>query len=211
MESRIAGALLSGKKVLWLICGGSNLPAAVRTMEILRKDVSDEYIENLTVGQTDERYGQPGHRDSNWSQMIEMGFNMRKAKSLPILIGKSLDTTVAEYATKINELFKEYKRSDNPTIAHFGIGADSHIAGVFPNSVALNADDMVVGYDSGKYIRVTLTPRAIRMIDVSYTFAFGAEKHRAMQNLKNNNTDFSVEPCQLLKDIPESYVYSDQF
>lgn len=211
MESRIAGALLSGKKVLWLICGGSNLPAAVRAMELIRKDVPEESIVNLTIGQTDERYGQPGHKDSNWAQMMEMGFNLRKVNSLPILIGKSLDATVAESSDRVKDIFNDIKSSNGIIVAQFGIGTDGHVAGIFPNSVALTDLRMTCGYDAGKFIRLTLTPKAIRMIDVAYTFAFGAPKHAIMQNLRDTNKPIAEMPAQILKEIPESYVYSDQF
>lgn len=211
MESRIAGALLEGKKVLWLICGGSNLPAAVRVAEAIHKNVPEDKLTNLTIAQTDERYGQPGHRDSNWTQMMEMGFNMRKFASTPVLIGKSLETTVTEYGEKIRDLMEKTVALGGLIIAQFGMGADGHIAGIFPGSSALTDPRLVSGYDAGKYIRITLTPPAIRRIQVAYAFAFGEPKRKVMQELRNQAVPLDQQPAQILKEIPESFVYSDQF
>ena len=37
---------------------------------------------------TDERYGPVGHPDSNWSQLLQKGFDLPQAKLVPVLTGR---------------------------------------------------------------------------------------------------------------------------
>ena len=43
----------------------------------------------------------------------------------------------------------------------------------------------------------------------AYVFAFGADKKPALENLLTN-IDLIVQPAQILKSLPEAYVYNDQ-
>jgi len=104
MAARIALALNAGKRVLWLVCGGSNIPVAVETMDAVRSRVGKEELSRLTVALTDERYGPVGHKDSNWEQLTERGFDFTGIATAPVLVGRSLDTTVSEYAMRMKEL-----------------------------------------------------------------------------------------------------------
>lgn len=206
MAEKIAASLGENLRVLWLICGGSNIPLAAHTMELVRRKVSFEQIERLTVGQTDERYGPVGHQDSNWKQMEDAGFNFDNTTAMPILLGESLEKTVGDYARRLSNAFQE----NDIVIAQFGIGADGHVAGMLPQTGGIDSREMVFGYESSPFVRVTLTPPAFEHIDIAYTFAFGEAKQEAVRNLKEKELSVAEEPCQILKTIPESFFYSDE-
>lgn len=210
LSKEIILALRTGKKVLWFICGGSNIAPAVQAMNIIRGSVDDNLLPNLTVAQTDERYGPIGHKDSNWKMILDAGFDLNGIKSLPVLTGKSLKTAVGGYSDKIERAFLERSKDGGLLIGVFGIGADSHIAGILPDSVAVNDPGLICGYEAGQFVRITLTPSAMRKIDVVYAFAFGPDKKGPLDNLRARPADVAKEPCQILRELPSAYIYSDQ-
>src|SRR4051812_16644787 len=89
LSAKLDGYLLEGKKVLWLVPGGSNIPVASRIMSSLHNNLG-----NLTVTLTDERYGDIGHADSNQVQYTAAGFDLKGASFIPYLIGEPLEDTV---------------------------------------------------------------------------------------------------------------------
>jgi 6-phosphogluconolactonase/glucosamine-6-phosphate isomerase/deaminase len=72
---RLLAELSAGKKVLWLTSGGSNIKASV---EIMSK-VPEPLTANLSVMPSDERFGPPGHADSNWQKLLAAGFDGKQA------------------------------------------------------------------------------------------------------------------------------------
>jgi 6-phosphogluconolactonase/glucosamine-6-phosphate isomerase/deaminase len=205
MAKEISGALAADKKVLWLICGGSNIPLAKEAMDMMRADAGSKIV-NLTVGQTDERYGDMGHPDSNWQQMIEAGFNFEGVGTRPILFGGAGEETVLRYANMLAEDFA----SNDLVVAQFGIGADGHVAGMLPHTGGLDEEELAFGYDSAPFVRITMTPPAFAHVHCAYAFAFGESKRQAIASLQTKELPASEEPSQLLKTIPRSYFYSDQ-
>jgi len=210
LASRISSVLNSNKPVLWLVCGGSNVPVAFDAFKSIKAQVASRSLSLLTIGQTDERYGPIGHVDSNWQQLIEAGFDFKSLKSLPILIGKPLDQTVSAYSNAIEVAIADVKGSNGLIVALFGIGPDGHIAGLLPHSPAVDSTEPVCGYEAGKFTRVTLTPIALKKTDVAYVFAFGESKKEALTNLQEKELSLDDQPAQILKELKEVFVYSDQ-
>jgi 6-phosphogluconolactonase/glucosamine-6-phosphate isomerase/deaminase len=205
LAKRIAQSL-SGGKALWLVCGGSNIPLSVAAMNEIRATVSEKALENLTVALTDERYGPVGHVDSNWQQLVDAGFNFSHIRAVPILIGKSVQDTVAEYATKLETEF-----SKKPVvIAQFGIGGDGHIGGVLPHTIGVSDEHTICAHNAPPFERITLTLHAFKNISIAYAFVFGAAKHDVVSRLKNESLPLADMPSQILKQVPEADLYSDQ-
>lgn len=209
MALRISDALNADRKVLWLVCGGSNISTAVKAMEIIRENTKPERISNLAIGLTDERYGTPGHKNSNWQQLVDAGFNMHKTALMPILIGKSLEATVQDYCDRIERKAAELRKEGGFMIALFGIGTDGHIAGILPESEAARETAFVSGYTAGPYIRVTLTAPFLTKLDAAHAFAYGTPKSAPLKRLVHEELTVDEQPAQLLKQIDESYLYSD--
>ena len=211
LATRISDALNAGKPVLWLVCGGSNIPIAVQAMERVRVRTEAKNMPLLTVGLTDERYGPVGHADSNWQQLADLGFNLAKVSKMPVLIEKALESTAEDYAKALGERLEEVHSAGGVAVALFGIGADGHIAGILPNSPAADSTALAAGYGADPFIRVTMTFDAIRKIDTAYAFVFGGaeKKAPALQRLINETIPLKEQPAQILKELAEANLYTD--
>lgn len=212
MATRISDALNAGRKVLWLVCGGSNISVAAKAMERIRIRTAGESISLLTVGLTDERYGPVGHKDSNWQQFVDANVNLSKVSLMPVLIGKSLEATVEEYSRSFEMKVKNLRTSGGIVVAMFGIGADGHIAGILPHTEAAESTHLVAGYTAGPYIRVTLTFKALELVDTAYAFVFSGgstTKESMMKQLVDEELDLEDQPAQILKKLAEATLYTD--
>ncbi len=205
LAHRLKMSLAAGEHVLWLVSGGSNIATSVAVMAELQRDLPAA-LPRLTVMLTDERFGPVGHADSNWQQLIETGFNFEKVLAIPVLLGSPLEVTVEKYA---EEVAKNFSAAD-VVIAQFGIGADGHIGGVLPHSPATESSALVAGYEAGPFTRITLTPVALGRVDIAFALAFGESKKVALANLQNHDASLTAEPCQILKQLPEAYLFTDQ-
>ncbi|MBC7707734.1 6-phosphogluconolactonase, partial [Polaromonas sp.] len=95
-------------------------------------------------------------------------------------------------------------------IGQFGIGSDGHIAGILPASPAVTSLAFVAAYTHPPYERLTLTGHALRRVTAAYVLAFGADKQVALNALETKSLTYSEQPSQILKELPEAYVFSDQ-
>jgi 6-phosphogluconolactonase/glucosamine-6-phosphate isomerase/deaminase len=196
-------ALATPQQVVWLVPGGSNISVATQVM----KQISPKNGAHLTAVLTDERYGDPGHANSNYSQMVQAGFPMEHVTFHDVLHGASFEQTTQE----MNQAMKRTLESADVIIGFFGMGADGHIAGILPHSPASVAEEQwVVGYDAEQFQRLTLTPFALSHVHTAYVGAFGAEKRTALETLESKMLPVSEQPAQLLGHIPESFIYNDQ-
>lgn len=204
LTERLVRELAGGQRVLWLVSGGSNIKASVQIMD----SISPKLGSNLSIMLVDERYGETGHPDSNWAGLMQAGFKGGQATLLPTLEkGLGFEQTIERYNHLAARAFKDNK----VVIAQLGIGDDGHIAGILPGSAAAEeTEDLVVGYHSQPYVRLTLSFTALRHVTAAYAFAFGDNKHEALNNLQNKSLPLSEQPSQILKELPEAYLYSDQ-
>lgn len=205
LTERLTEELQADRRVLWLVPGGSNIALSVAIMKALPAGK----LANLTCMLTDERYGKPGHTDSNWQQLAEAGFMDRHVRFLTTL---APDLTIEDTCRQFAEVAEAAMDQADVIIGQFGIGGDGHIAGVLPRTAAVtdDADNLVVGYDGGTYQRITLTPPALRRIDAAYAFVYGESKQAALSRLKAENLPLAEQPSQILKELPEAHVYTDQ-
>lgn len=204
LASRLKSELLAGKHVLWLVTGGSNIPLSVKILHSLQ----DIDLKNLTIMLTDERYGPVGHADSNWQQLEQAGFKPSGAKVITVLQdGLSLEQTTERYAQNAKQAFD----SADIVIAQIGMGPDGHILGILPDSPALkNKGQMAVGYTTETYQRTTLSPMAVKKIDAAYVLTYGQSRRAQLEQLRDSNLEVSEQPAQLLKLLPEAYIFNDQ-
>lgn len=203
LAARLTKELKAQKKVLWLVPGGSNIHAASEIMMTLPEGLT----ENLAILLTDERYGTVGHKDSNYKQLHDIGFDRKQATFMPTVIeGLTLQETVHHYEEVVARAFA---RADM-VIGQFGIGNDGHIAGILPHSSASTSADLVAGYEAAPYHRITLTFEALVQLSVAYAFVFGKDKQPALDRLKNEELSLQDQPSQILKHLPEAYIYNDQ-
>jgi 6-phosphogluconolactonase/glucosamine-6-phosphate isomerase/deaminase len=202
LADRLILELSNDNKVLWLISGGSNIEGEVHII----KKISKSMRNNLTIMFADERYGEVGHQDSNYQQLLSAGFDSQGTNFISILNqGMDFEATINNFTTMAQDLLQ----NSDIVIAQLGMGDDGHIAGILPHSDAsLDHTNFVAGYSSNPYTRLTLTFRALTMINVAYVYAYGDTKFRALQDLKTKNLSLIDQPSQILKQINEAYVYN---
>jgi 6-phosphogluconolactonase len=206
LAEKVIFFLNKGNKVLWLVPGGSNIPIMAEAMNIIRSTVLAALLGNLTITLTDERYGPVGHPDSNWKQLQDTGVNLTSVKAYPILDGSSLAETVVRFGETIRKILAY----TDVIVGQFGMGADGHIAGILPHSPAVVEETLLTaGYESKPFTRISLTFPVLRRINVAYMFVSNATKKTAIDRLHENNVSLDEEPAQILKEIPEVYVYVD--
>lgn len=202
----ISEKLKSGASVLWLVCGGSNIPLSVQVLSNLLATCGVDELTRLTVMQTDERYGDVSHPHSNWQELIQSGFQVERIRSIPILASLPLAETTERYE---EQLAVAYEHAEY-IVGQFGIGADGHIAGILPHSPAVNERKMLmVGYEATPFIRVTITPPAFRQIHTAYAFVFGESKRVAVENLCTQMLTIQEEPAGLLKEVSRAVLFGD--
>ena len=206
IAGRICQELKDGKRVLWLVSGGSNISIEVEVLNIVRS-FQDDKLEGLAILPTDERFGKVGHRDSNYEQLKAAGFDPGNASWIDVLTHNvSFDQTIDFYGEVASVAFK----NAGVIVGQLGMGPDGHIAGIKPESPAVKADEVLVaGYDWSDYKRMTLTPLALRQVKVAFVPAYGEDKLAKLQQLQNSTGTAADFPALLLYDIPEVYVYND--
>ncbi len=200
LVTAIQTKLQSGRRVLFLVSGGSTIDIAVQTIRFLP---GRGLTGTLAIAQVDERFGEVGHSDSNWKQMLDRGLDVQKFPVHPILFGANLDQTTDSYHAYLT---REITRS-NFIVALFGIGVDGHTAGILPDSPALDeTEKFVSGYISSPFSRVTITPPFFPYINLAVAYAGGSAKEGQLERLKGQY-DSAAQPAQLLKQAKETCVF----
>jgi 6-phosphogluconolactonase/glucosamine-6-phosphate isomerase/deaminase len=203
VSERLKKELSKSGKVLWLVGGGSNINASVKIMAAL----PDDLTKDLSIFMTDERFGEVGHEHSNSKQLLDAGFQQKDAVFVPMLQpGFSMAETQERYAQALERAVDHA----SIVIAQSGIGPDGHIAGILPHSPAVKATGWVTDYEAPPYTRMTMTFDALRHIDAAYYVALGDDKRAALTRLRDEELALDDQPSQILKELPEAYVYNDQ-
>jgi 6-phosphogluconolactonase/glucosamine-6-phosphate isomerase/deaminase len=201
LSKKIKKRLENGERVLWLVSGGSTVSIARQAAELL----SGVNLEKLTVGLADERYGQPGHKDSNWQKLLESGFGLEGASLMPVLNGQPPEVTAKQYGKQLDRALEAAGYS----LALLGMGSDGHTAGIMPDSPAIAARSSVITYKYRDFQRVTLTVRALSRLSEVILHAVGKDKQAALKDLGSKSLSVQVQPAQLIKRIPRWTVYND--
>ena len=200
MSETIVAKLENQKNVLWLVPGGSSIEVAL----LVAKALAGKDLSHLTMTLTDERYGEVGHADSNWQQILDGGFDLPGAKLIPILTGDTIVETVDTFGDIITAALKEADFS----LGFFGIGLDGHTAGILPDSLAVSVSMPTVGYDAGNFQRITITPSIIATLDEAVVYAVGENKWPIIEQLKSD-IDIVKQPAQALKEAKKLTIFSD--
>ena len=197
----LARHLTAGRSVVWLVAGGSAMDVAV----LVAKQLSTlDNLAKLTVTLTDERWGEPGHQDSNWRQLGEKGFKLSGAQLAPVLTGKNLAQSAADYGQFLTTAIKHSDYS----LALAGMGPDGHIFGILPNSPASASDQPVIGYKWTDYARLTPTISLLKQLDEVVVYATGEPKWPQIDKLKDS-IPAAQQPAQLLKQLPKVIFFND--
>ena len=71
----------------------------------------------------------------------------------------------------LGEVLKEELKRADYKIGIFGVGVDGHTAGILPQSVAVNTEEIIFGYETPEYDRITITPKTIASLDQAILYA----------------------------------------
>ena len=180
----------------------------------------------------DERYSiDPKHFGSNARVIEESGFfdalRSRNVGIETILQGFSLEKEVQAYDSFLQKLLTA--NSQLPAIvAVFGIGTDGHTAGIFPVSsharpglawlnefqTRYESGALVVGHSHGPEPfadRITLTPKALSLIDHVFLVAQGERKKEALERFLNASFEDRFQtPAVVLKEAKNLTIITDQ-
>ena len=201
LTKEINSLINQGKKVLWIISGGSNLQIETTIM----RNLDQAHCSNLKILLGDERYGKKGHKDSNEQQLMDAGFDSGTATFNGILAEKSIIETNSDFSRKFDELLDWADIS----IGQFGIGLDGHTVGVLPQSIGTVNDDNAVSYHGPDFTRITLTLNAISKLNIAYIFSFGIDKQLPLVDLMENTKSVNNAPCLIFHKIHNVNVYND--
>lgn len=160
---------------------------------------------SLCITLTDERYGKPGHKDENWTQLMQLGFAVESINAYRVLRGESPETTAVDFSQKLAKLFSTYSYR----IGLFGMGADGHTAGILPGTVGVDSEELAVYFEGEDYPRVTMTGEAIMQLDEAVLFAYGESKHDQVRRLIYEDISPSEQPARLLLDAGTFSIYTD--
>jgi len=200
----LAKHLTAGEKVTWLVPGGSSIIIVARVSQnLVAENLS---LENLSVTLTDERYGYVGNPDENWFQLDQAGFSLPGATTYRVLqSGLDRDQTTEKYAEALESLLT----NSDFNIGFFGIGADGHTAGIKPHMIDMDTESFATSYRGADYERITMTPRAIGLLNRIYVYAMGNEKASALREFYNEDILPAEQPAQVLKQVADLTLYTD--
>ncbi len=202
--ARLVSALDHPVKMLLLLSGGSSLGVAKVALSKLKADQK----RFITVAQIDERYGKPGHPDSNWNGIKEAAGSFNDyAGAVNVLQGSgSIEEDAANYNARLRELLVE----NVIKIGLFGVGADGHVAGILPHDEAdfMKYTDgrIVVNFQGSDFPRITTTSALMKVLDGAVVYACGKNKEDAIDKLSKTIPSHQ-HPAQLLKETNETWVY----
>lgn len=199
--NRLIEHLKQGEKVLLLLSGGSGAAIAIAANKLL----ADTDLSNLVVSMTDERYGDIGHPDENWQQLLDAGLNLPGATLRRPLIGTDIQLTTDAFNSWLIGQFKSIDYS----FAIFGVGSDGHTAGIKPGSPAVVSTQLAAHLKSEDFDRITITFPTIRKIDEAVIQASGVDKRAVISDLIYKDIPMDIQPAQILKSIPKSVLYTN--
>lgn len=189
---RLSGA---GGELALALCGGSTVPPVYEHLAALKSVSLDWSALSFYFG--DERAVPPDHRDSNYR-----------------LARETLLSRIPAAPERIHRM--EAERADREGAARdyeavlpasldlllLGMGADGHIASLFPGSAALEATDRrVVSVFGGapRVARLTITPTVLTQAKEIIVMVSGAAKQETVARALEGPLDPFACPAQLVR------------
>ncbi len=198
----INSKLQDGLHVVWFISGGSNIPLAVEVRKLLQPLINKGRLDVFLI---DERFGEVGHKYSNFESLIQSDFVLDGCNLHPILSeGLDINTTTSKYAKQVDSILS----SSNFTIGTFGIGSDGHTAGLLPRNPLMGIDNLYGHYQAADYQRITATPKLIRLLDEAVVYAIGDEKTEALHQFLEEGLAEDI-PARILKESKNLAVFTN--
>ena len=195
--------LSNGEKVLWLVSGGSGIAVS---SEVSKQLVGSD-LTGLSVTLTDERYVPFGHKDENWQQLLDTGFDLPGAQVYRVIQETNVNREIT--AAAFEKTLEDWLDQADFSIGLFGIGPDGHTSGIKPGSPAVSEERWVSEYQGDDFARITTTPLFIPQLDEVVTYAVGKPKFATLDALLHQNLPIDEQPAQVLKAAAKSTLFTD--
>lgn len=201
VASRILAQLQQGKKVLWLLSGGSGAKVCIEVSRLLK----DHDLSNLFATMSDERYGDIGHPNENIQQLLDGGFSLERATLYRPLNGTSVEDTTSLFSSWLTDIYHtvDYR------IAVLGVGEDGHTCGIKPHSPAVTSTTAASHFVGEDFERITITATSLRRIDEGVVQAYGENKHAVIERFIEGRGELNDFPMLAIRDIPRVTIFSD--
>jgi 6-phosphogluconolactonase len=152
-------------------------------------------LKNICFYFGDERCVPPDHPDSNYNMVMRTLFEGGMPSGCSIVRMEAENTDREEAVRKYEKLIPE-----EVDVLLLGMGADGHIASLFPNSSALLAEKRSVLPVTGlqpPHERLTITPTVITHARSVFLIATGKEKGEVLAEALKSPVDFLSLPVRL--------------
>lgn len=216
---RVAG---EHKKILVLLSGGSAVTIYKKVFDILPQDLD---LSRVIFSLVDERYLEPGDKNSNEQQLRNTGVIKEIEKRGSSFIGwLAKNRNGSELAELISKKLQPIFSQSDHTLMLAGMGADGHSAGWLPTQTVdkfeqLYKKKQLVTYyqvdpvdsDNPYRERLTITLGAVAKVDQVILTASGAEKRPALEKLVAQGGDPHQLPAlTLYKAKNQTIILTDQ-
>ena len=202
LAGRIGEQLLGGKKVLWLLSGGSGIDVCVQAGKIL----AEYNLTNVFVTTSDERYGDAGHANENMQQLLNAGLSLPGATIYRPINGTSIEQTTNDYSAWLSTAYA----ATDYRIALLGVGTDGHTSGIKPRSVAVRAQTAACYFTGEDFERVTTTAHFLARFDEAVVQAYGDAKQTVIQALiERPPLTYDEFPAGIIGEIPRVTLFTD--
>lgn len=202
LAALLQAQLQKGKRVVWLISGGSSIPVAVAASHLLK----NADTKSLFVTLVDDKYGVP-EPQTNFAQLLAQGFLAGNAQLQGIL---QPGLSLAKTGEQFNTLLTDRLAWADVAIGQFGLGEGYHTGGIMANSPASRAKQkLAIAYKYPGQGKVTITPVLIARLNIAFINSMGQAKRPLVQHFLQSKSSINAEPTQSLKTAKKTLLYSD--
>jgi 6-phosphogluconolactonase len=205
-QGQAAGTIARRGTFIVALTGGSVAPAFFPALATLPVDWS-----RIEIFWIDERAVPPDHPDSNYALASKLLLTPARVPAARIhrMCGElpDLDQAARRASDELRSIAGDPPRLD---LALLGVGADGHIASIFPGRSSARADPVIPVYDSPKppARRLTLAFPVLAGAGIVIVIALGAAKAAVMRAALDGSGDTPV--AELLRRTASSLVLLDR-
>ena len=209
IEIEVRNILEVQDKVVFAVCGGTSVSGIFEGLK--NADIPWEKVHIFMV---DERLVTIAHKDSNYRlayrsfiEYLEEEEKLPQANAYPFVLTDKDDQGISIYT---NDLIK---LGGNYDICLLSSGEDGHIGALYPNhhSVLDESEHFIVMDDSPKPPpeRMSMSRKLLLRSKTAILLFFGEGKKEAFHKF-GEESGWEDMPARLVKELPNSYVLTDQ-
>ena len=206
ISNKIKSSLKVHDRFKFCVCGGSTprvIYERLSNVDLSWKDV------DIFLG--DERCVDPLSEESNTNMLKNSLLKNYASKSFFCEVFKNNDFN-DDLAKQIYLNTLKERFDGNPPIFDLtllGLGDDGHTASLFPYSLDINNNDLIITSFGKDLKRISLTPKIISASSEIAFLVTGASKNLALQRLIDKNESTRRTPAKLIKSNSKILIFCD--